>query len=203
MARVAGTGSVVVVGGGAIGLCTALELLELGAATVTVLEKGSVGGGSSGLAVGIIETQYLDALSIAIRVSSMAFFARLERDCGLPITRTGYLRLGHTASDLERYAGSVAIQRSLGVSDADVVDPTAIDRLVPGIDTTGIVGGLWGPSDGYLDPALYCSTVARLVRERGGTILVGTALTGCDDLPDGRHRLSTTGPTHWSGIRWT
>src|SRR4051794_24454295 len=42
--------SVVVVGAGAIGLCTAFELHELGARDITVLEKRTVASASSGLA---------------------------------------------------------------------------------------------------------------------------------------------------------
>src|SRR4029079_19734197 len=63
--------SVVVVGAGAIGLCTAFELHELGVRDVTVREKRHVVSASSGLAVGIIETQYLDPVPIAIRVYAM------------------------------------------------------------------------------------------------------------------------------------
>jgi len=38
--------SVVVVGGGAIGLCTAFELTELGVSDVTVIEREQVASGS-------------------------------------------------------------------------------------------------------------------------------------------------------------
>src|SRR3954470_20195713 len=80
--------SVVVVGAGAIGLCTAFELHELGVRDITVLEKRHVASASSGLAVGIIETQYLDPVPIAIRVYSMEFFGRLEREAACPSPAT-------------------------------------------------------------------------------------------------------------------
>src|SRR3954469_10512705 len=95
--------SVVVVGAGAIGLCPAFELHELGVRDVTILEKRHVASASSGLAVGIIETQYLDPVPIAIRAYSMEFFSRLERDAGLPVTRNGYLRLGHAPADIASF----------------------------------------------------------------------------------------------------
>ena len=74
---------VVVIGAGALGLCTAHELLERGVDDVTVLDARHVAGASSGLSVGIIETQYLDPLAIEVRVWSMRAFAALERDRGL------------------------------------------------------------------------------------------------------------------------
>ena len=72
------TPSVVVVGAGALGLCTAYHLADRGV-DVTVIERDHVAGASSGLSVGIIETQYLDPLAIEIRVESMRFFTELER----------------------------------------------------------------------------------------------------------------------------
>ena len=57
-----------------LGLCAAFHLTELGVGTVTVVDRGPVAGASSGLSVGIIETQYLDPLAIELRV-------RLEHFC--------------------------------------------------------------------------------------------------------------------------
>jgi glycine/D-amino acid oxidase-like deaminating enzyme len=112
----------VVVGAGALGLCTAFEITELGLTDVVVLERDHVASASSGLSVGIVETQYLDPLAIELRVHSMRFFRRLETEAGLSITRNGYLRLGHSPADLAAFERSVEAQRDLGVADAAVLD---------------------------------------------------------------------------------
>ena len=80
------TARVVVVGAGALGLSTAYHVVERGVRDVVVIERDQVAGASSGLSVGIIETQYLDPLAIEIRVESMRFFGDLERSGGLHIT---------------------------------------------------------------------------------------------------------------------
>jgi sarcosine oxidase, subunit beta len=182
--------SVAVVGAGALGLCTAFELTELGVRDVVVLERGQVAGASSGLSVGIVETQYLEPLAIELRVHSMRFFARLEAEAGLGITRNGYLRLGHTADDLAAFERSVEIQSELGVEDAEVLDRDGLRRLVPDMRCDDLAGGLFGPSDGYIDGHLYCNLLADVLRERGARILTSTELVGVD----GR-RLVTSGPT--------
>jgi sarcosine oxidase subunit beta len=187
--------SVVIVGGGALGVCSALELLELGVTEVTVLEKRHVASASSGLAVGIIETQYVDPVSIAVRVYSMGVFARVEREHRVPIVRNGYVRLGSSEADLAAFRSSIEVQHALGVDDARLLDVDGLQRLVPEMDTTGTLCGLYGPSDGYVDPALFTTTVAEMVRARGGTVLTSTELVGYDALPGERHRLRTTGPT--------
>jgi sarcosine oxidase subunit beta len=180
---------VVVIGAGALGLCTARELLERGAA-VTVLDARHVAGGSSGLSVGIIETQYVDPLAIAVRVWSMRAFAALERDHGLTIVRNGYLRVAHSEDDLAAFARSVEVQRALGVADAAVLGPAEVAQLVPDMRTDDLAGGLFGPSDGYIDGHLYCSLLAELIAERGGRVLVRAAVEGYERAGE-RHRLAT------------
>lgn len=182
--------SVVVIGAGALGLCTAHHLLRKGVEDVTVIERGQVAGASSGLSVGIIETQYLEPLAIEVRVLSMRFFAGLERDGQLEIVRNGYLRPGRTDADLERFERSAALQRELGVEDAVVLDRAGIERLVPDMECGDLAGGLFGPSDGYIDGHRYCSALAELIGP--SRIRAGVALTGHERTPDGRHRLLTS-----------
>jgi sarcosine oxidase subunit beta len=186
---------VAVVGAGALGLCTAFELTELGVGRVTVLERGQVAGESSGLSVGIIETQYLDPLAIEVRVRSMDLFRRLERDHGLQITRNGYLRLGHTEDDLQAFERSIEVQRALGVHDARLIEQHGLRRLVPHLECGDLAGALFGPSDGYVDGHLYCNLLADLLRSRGATILTAAELVDASLTSSGRHALVTTALT--------
>ena len=187
-----GAPSIVIVGAGALGLATAWHLTRRGATDVTVIERGQVAGASSGLSVGIIETQYLDPLAIEIRVRSMAVFAELERSGSIAITRNGYLRLAHGEADLAAFERSVELQRELGVLDARVVDRGGLRDLVPDLFVNDLLGGLFGPSDGYIDGHRYCAALADGVAELGGRVLQDTELIGREDGPGGRHRLLTT-----------
>ena len=184
--------SVGVIGGGAIGLAAALQLAELGASEVTVLEKAHVASGSSGLSVGIIETQYLEPLDIEIRVRSMGFFAALEREHHLAIRRNGYLRLAHDASLLPAFEESVRVQRELGVHDARVLDGRGLRQLVPDLQCEDVVGGLFGPSDGYIDGHLYCQLLADLAKARNVAVRTQVALVREEAGASHAHRLFTT-----------
>jgi sarcosine oxidase, subunit beta len=184
--------SVIVVGAGALGLCTAHALAEAGARDVTVIDGRHVAGGSSGVSVGILETQYLDPLAIELRVSSLELFARLERERGLRIVRNGYLRAAHSDADLEAFARSVEVQRELGVADAAVLDRRDLRRLVPDMQVDDLTGGLYGPSDGYVDGHLYCTLLGEWLAERGTRVLPATALEGHARDGAGRHRLRTS-----------
>lgn len=172
--------------------CTAHHLLEHGADDVTVIDRGHVAGASSGLSVGIVETQYLDPLAIAIRVWSMRFLTALERERELRIVRNGYVRTAHSDAHLAAFEDSVEVQRGLGVPHSRVLDREELSRLVPDMECADLAGGLFGPRDGYLDGHLYCSLLADWLVERGVRLRTMTALEGHESAPDGRHRLTTS-----------
>jgi sarcosine oxidase subunit beta len=187
--------SVCVIGAGAIGLCCALRLAERGACAVTAIDAAHPAAGSSGLAVGIVETQYLEPLDVELRVRSMRFFDRLERDHGLRIVRNGYLRLGHEEATGAAFARSVEIQRGLGVEDAEVLDRAQLARLVPDMRVDDVCAGLFGPSDGYLDGHLYCALLAELAAGAGVRLLFGRKLQAAERRASGGWRLEVAGET--------
>src|SRR5579871_2777892 len=62
----AATLHIVVVGGGALGLSSALHLAERGV-TVTVIEATSLAIGSTGRSIGVVGTQHVTPLDVAMR----------------------------------------------------------------------------------------------------------------------------------------
>ncbi|HEY5288212.1 MAG TPA: FAD-binding oxidoreductase, partial [Solirubrobacteraceae bacterium] len=150
-----------------------------------------VAAGSSGLSVGIVETQYLERLDIELRVRAMRKFAWLEREHGLRIVRNGYLRLGHDDTSRAAFERSVEIQGELGVRDAEVLDPTEVARLLPEMRTDDLKVGLFGRGDGFIDGHLYCGLLAELAVAAGARLLTATELQGAELLTGGGLRLKT------------
>jgi sarcosine oxidase subunit beta len=182
---------VVIVGGGVIGLATALHLVQSGEVQVSLLEAQHVGVGSSGRSVGIVETQYLDPFDIEMRVIGRRFVEGLAQDHGLRYTRNGYLRLAHNLDDLERYEASVETQKSFGIMDARVLDRAGLQRLIPEMRCEDRVGGLFGAGDGYVDGYLYTSLLRDIAVGKGVTVHQGTRLIGAEERRDGCLRIST------------
>lgn len=182
--------AVCVLGAGAIGLASALELARRGC-EVTVIDARHVAAGSSGLSVGIVETQYLERLDIELRVRAMRTFERLEREHGLNIVHNGYLRLARDDASRAAFERSVEIQRELGVRDAEVLDPTEIARLVPQMRTDDLKAGLFGRSDGFIDGHLYCGLLAELAVLAGARLLMATELHGAEPRTGGGLCLET------------
>ena len=121
----------------------------------------------------------------------MELFRRLETEHGLTIARNGYLRLGRTTADLDAFERSVELQRELGVHDARVLDRSGLRRIVPDLECGDLAGGLFGPSDGYIDGHLYCSLLGDVLRDRGAAVLTSAELVDASVAPTGRHVLAT------------
>ena len=188
--------SIVVVGAGVCGLSTAWHVLELADAPVevTVLDMAHPGAGTSGLSVGMVETQFSSADAIETRAYGRGFYDRLCRDHDAAFTRSGYLRLGRTENDLAGFRRSVALQAEFGITDAQVLDPDRITAAWPDLVLgEDVVGGLLGRSDGYVDAFEVCSVLAARLRAQGVRILPSTRITDAR-RDSGRWRVTTTGP---------
>lgn len=187
------TTSVAIIGGGAVGLSTAWNLVERGVTDVTVLEATDLAAGSSSRSAGFIESQYIDPLDIELRARSMHVFRRLQRDAGLEIKEIGYLRLAPDEAALDAFEASVRLQRELGIDDSRVLDAAGVRRLVPLLGGDRVAGGLFGPRDGRIDGPAYCRILAGLAEAGGATVRVGERVVGVATTGSGWRIETTTG----------
>jgi sarcosine oxidase subunit beta len=181
---------VCVIGGGAVGLACAAELGQLGC-DVVLIEKGQLVSGSSGLSVGVYSRQYIDRLDIQLRVDAYERMCSLERDHGLQIRRNGYLRLAHDSETVDMFERGIALQHELGVPDSEVLDRRGLEQLIPSLRNDDLAGGMWGPSEGYLDGHELCMTYASIATAHGADIRIRTELRAAQPIAGGGWRLTT------------
>jgi len=140
---------IIIIGGGVIGSSIAFHLLEDGfKGGVTVMERdSSYQFASSALALGGVRQQFMSALNIRMVQYSLTV---LERFPECQFRQRGYLFLGNESNwpDLQR---RYDIQKSLG-AQCELLTVADIRRLVPELFCDDILGGLFGPKDGYVDP---------------------------------------------------
>ncbi|QBJ96008.1 FAD-binding oxidoreductase [Rhodococcus sp. ABRD24] len=187
----ANTPAVIIVGAGVSGLSTALELVDAGLTNVTVLERRHPGEGSSGLSVGMVETQYFDVGDIETRVYGRRFFDRMSTDHGLGFVHGGYLRLAASDSDIRDFEASVTAQADYGVDDSFVLTADEITRRWPRIVMTDRLGGLFGSTDGYIDGYEFCTLAAGLISAKGGLVVNNAELLSATK-GSGQWQLDTT-----------
>jgi sarcosine oxidase, subunit beta len=185
----------VVVGGGIVGLSSALALAERGV-DVIVCEKGSIGAGSTERAAGGIRAQFSTPTNVALSVASMAVWDAFEERFGTDIDyrKNGYCFLARTEETAAALKAAVAMQNELGVP-SELLEPETAREHCSGIAPTKFVAATYSPTDGFADPHLALQAYARAAADAGVEIRTKTPVTGVFsqsdsvvgvETPDGR-----------------
>src|SRR6202171_6618128 len=115
---------IVILGAGAIGASIAYQLGRRGARDVVLLERDTVGAGSTSKAAGGIRVQFATRVEIEFSLRGIAFFKRFEDEMGVPcdFRQEGYLFVVTREEDLERYRKNVSLQQSMG-AEVRIITP--------------------------------------------------------------------------------
>ncbi|WP_079036281.1 NAD(P)/FAD-dependent oxidoreductase [Streptomyces silaceus] len=179
------TADVVIIGGGVMGTSIAFHLAEAGVRDIVVVERGELGGGSSGKPIGGVRAQFSDPLNIELGLRSLRAFedfpVRPGADIGLDTV--GYLFLLTGARQAAEFEESVRTQNRLGVPSR-MIGPREARALCPYLDTDGLVAAAHCPADGHARPALVVHGYARAAARAGVVFAPRTAVTGMDTAGD-------------------
>ncbi|TCO44241.1 NAD(P)/FAD-dependent oxidoreductase [Actinocrispum wychmicini] len=169
---------VVVIGGGVMGVSTTFHLAAAGV-NVLLLERDSLGSGSTSRAAGGVRAQFSDPVNIALGQHSLAAFERFAQDPGFPIDlrQNGYLFLLDKSSDVDAFTAGVELQNSMGVPSR-MIDVAEACALSPLIAPTGLLAAAYSPRDGHCTPEAVVQGYAAAARRLGATILSHTEVTG-------------------------
>ncbi|MFC6786764.1 NAD(P)/FAD-dependent oxidoreductase [Halobaculum halobium] len=176
---------VAVVGGGIVGVASAYELAVDGA-DVTLLERGSLGAGSTDRALGGIRAQFSTRVNVELSVASIEVWDGFEERFGVDIDRrrTGYLFCTRDGDTADGFAEQVAMQREYGV-ESRLVAPDEAAELCPGLQSEEFVAGTFCPTDSFADPHLALQGYAGAAREAGVEIRTNTPVAGLDPRESG------------------
>jgi len=170
---------VVIVGGGIIGTSVAYHLTKLGWTDVVLLEQGSLSGGTTWHAAGLVgQLRASSNLTRLIRYS-VDLYERLEAETGQATgwKRCGSLSVARTAERMIQLERNAALARSYGI-DAEVISAKRAGERYPLMRTDDLVGAVWIPGDGKANPADITQALARGARAGGAGIHEGVKVTG-------------------------
>jgi len=172
------TTGVVIIGGGVVGCSIAYHLAGRGVRDVLVLERETVGSGTTSKAAGGIRAQFPTETEIRFSLEAIRVFERFTDEFGVDpgYKKIGYLFLVADADDLRGFEARIALQRRFGV-DVRVIAPDDAKKLVPALRVDDLVGAVWSPGDGLAGPAEVTSGFAKRARERGVKIAEGVRVT--------------------------
>jgi sarcosine oxidase subunit beta len=178
--------SVVVIGGGVMGLSSAFHLASAGVEDVVLVEKGALGEGSTCKAAGGVRALFSDEINVRLGERSLATFEEFgtQFDQEIDLHQVGYLLLADDDETMTAFEENADLMTGLGLA-ARTVSVADAKRLSPLISTEGLVGGLWSPRDGHCTPESVVAGYARGARRAGVRILTGTEVTDVE-VADGR-----------------
>jgi sarcosine oxidase subunit beta len=189
---------VVIIGGGAIGACTAYHLAMAGVTDVALVERGQLAGGSTAKSAGGIRLQFADELNVRISMRSLDAFERFDELIGahvdfvpdLGFHQGGYLFLLDSADQVATFTKAVELQRSLGVPSR-VITPAEAQAIVPQLEIGDIIAATYCPRDGHMSPEAATQGFAAAAAAMGVGIHQGCDVTGID-VVDGQIRAVET-----------
>jgi dimethylglycine dehydrogenase len=183
---------VVIIGGGVGGCSLAYHLCELGWTDVVLLEKGELTSGSTWHAAGLCAQFNASRNITRLLMYSLELYRSLEAKTGQAVDfhEVGSIRLAANTDRLDEYRW--ACSRAAGVGlEAQLLSSAAIAERWPMINTEGVLGGLWMPTDGYVDPSSITMAMAAGAKAKGIEINRQTRVTALQEKPDGGWVIET------------
>ncbi|MCW8060628.1 NAD(P)/FAD-dependent oxidoreductase [Agrobacterium tumefaciens] len=166
---------VVVIGGGIVGVSTALELAERGV-SVALCEKGLIAGEQSGRNWGWVRQMGRDASEIPLAIESLALWkginARIGEETGF--RQTGIAYLCRNARQEAEYEAWLVHARQYGL-DSRLLRSEELRQHLPGM-TEGFTAALHTSTDGRAEPFKAAPAIARGAIKAGAHVVTGCAV---------------------------
>ena len=175
--RLSDRAAVVIVGAGVVGTSLAYHLAKLGRRDVLVLERNEIGAGTTWHAAGAVGRMRVTAGLARINDRSAAMYARMAQESGLPTgwVENGSLTLARTEDRMVQLRRTGAMASHFGV-DVQEIGPGEAGALWPLADLHDVVGAVWLPNDGIVDPLALTRAIAEAARRDGVRIFEGAGV---------------------------
>ncbi len=164
---------VVIVGGGVMGCSLAYHLAHEGCSDVVLLEKAELTSGSTWHAAGqITHSTSSYGLGKMVDYNIGLYSGALEKETGQAVTwhGCGSFRLAYTTDEMDWLRHTLSVGRSLGFN-IELVDPAFIATKHPFYNLDGVLGALYTPDDGHVDPSNVTMAMATGARQKGVKII--------------------------------
>ncbi len=183
---------VVIIGGGVVGTSSLYHLAKKGWTDCVLLEKNELTAGSTWHAAGNVPTFSTSWAIMNMQRYSTELYARLGDEVDYPMNyhQTGSIRLAHSKERMQEFERAASMGRYQGM-DIEILSPEETKERYPFLETHDIVGSLYDPHDGDIDPAQLTQALAKGARDMGQKILRFTPATGVTQHDDGTWTVHT------------
>jgi len=170
---------VVIIGGGIAGCSTLYHLTQEGWSDVVLVERNELTSGTTWHSAAQVTNFGMTQTMVGLKTHSINLYKMLSEDPEYPINyhhADGGIRLANTEAQMQGYRHFASMARGMGVN-FEVIDAEECARRHPLISTVNLLGGLWDPLDGDIDPAQLCQALAYHARKAGAEVYRNTPVT--------------------------
>ena len=186
------TTRVAIIGGGVVGCSVLYHLTKLGWSDVMLLERSELTSGSTWHAAGGFHTLNGDTNMAALQGYTIKLYRELEKLTGLScgLHHVGAITLADNQDRFDMLVAERAKHRYMGL-ETMIIGPEEIAKIAPITNTEGVIGGLYDPLDGHLDPSGTTHAYAKAARMGGATIETNCKVSETTQRPDGTWNIVT------------
>jgi glycine cleavage system aminomethyltransferase T/glycine/D-amino acid oxidase-like deaminating enzyme len=181
----------VIIGGGVGGTSIAYHLAERGWADIVLVDRAALTSGSTFHSAGLVGQLRATVTLTRMMMYGSDLYRRLHAETGVDPSwhEVGSIRLASSTERMEELERQAGWAKTFGLPMGLIDAQEAQDRF-PLMSTEGVLGGVWLPTDGWLDPSGLAQAFATGARQRGVAIRTDTRVVGI-----GTERGRVTGVT--------
>ena len=182
----------VVIGGGIVGASVLYHLTKKGWTDIALIERAELTAGSTWHAAAGFHSINDDPNIAALQAYTIKLYKEIEAESGQSVGMHmpgGYM-IATTPARWEWLRAECSVYQTLGI-DARVVTPEEIVADCPIVDPTGLLGGLFDPHEGAVDPHGTTHAFAIAARKRGADVILRNRVVSMAQLPNGHWQLET------------
>ena len=169
----------VIIGGGVGGTSIAYHLAERGWTDIVLVDRAELTSGSTFHSAGLVGQLRSSVTLTTMMMYGADLYRRLAAETGVDPSwhEVGSLRLASSKARLEELQRQASWAKTFGLPLELISATDACDRF-PLMSTEGVLGAVWLPTDGWLDPSGLAMALAAGARQRGVTIRAHTRVVG-------------------------
>jgi len=165
----------VIIGGGVGGTSIAYHLAERGWTDIVLVDRAELTSGSTFHSAGLVGQLRSSVTLTTMMMYSTALYRRLRDETGADPSwhEVGSLRLASSTARFEELQRQASWAKTFGLPLELISAGEARDRF-PLMTTDGVLGAVWLPTDGWLDPSGLAMALAAGARQKGVTVRTHT-----------------------------
>lgn len=170
--------NVAIVGGGVIGASIAYHLAKAGAGDVALFERKTLTCGTTWHAAGLVGQLRATYNMTTLAKYSAELYCHLQEETGQAtgFRQKGALNIADSDALMDEYRRAASMASRFGLA-VEVLSPPQIKERAPMINTEGLRGGVYLPTDGQADPVGVTQALAAGAKSAGAMIFENTPIS--------------------------